>query len=84
LRLIERVKRSVVRSRKEGLWETTIYISLKVRFFSDIERLINMSEKPFIIMSVKGVKYSVSSFRNMFLLNRRKRWKVWKYLVKVY
>jgi hypothetical protein len=65
------VKNEIKNKSKDG-WETIIYFSLNVnknRIVTDLW----YNNKPFIVADLCNVKYSIGSFRNIWLIKRRKK-----------
>lgn len=73
LRLNKSIKKNVVRTSKNNMWETVVYITLKINSFCESEKVLNISGKPFIIIDICGIKYSVSSFRNLLKVSSKKK-----------
>lgn len=73
LRKVNILERAQVRTQKDGVWETTIYIKLKVDVDVIDENTIGYSRLPFIVISIYDTKYSIGSFRNIWKIKRKKR-----------
>ena len=74
LRLNKIAEKVIVRIKNNNDWVTMIYYIIKVNVeFPVKEWLIGFSNKPFIIVSIHNIKYSVGSFRNIWKIKRKKR-----------
>ena len=66
LRLNKITEKVIVRIKNNNDWVTMIYYITNVNVkFPVKEWLIGFSNKPFIIVSIRNIKYSVGSFRNV-------------------
>jgi hypothetical protein len=60
------LERTQIRTNKDGVWNTTIYIRLNtVNTVMERDMLVGMSKMPYIVADIANVKYSIGSFRNI-------------------
>jgi hypothetical protein len=60
------LERTQIRTNKDGVWNTTIYIRLNtVNTVMERDMLVGMSKMPYIVTDIANVKYSIGSFRNI-------------------
>ena len=68
------LKRTEIRTLKDGSWETIIYMKINldtIKLEDSIQ--IGFSSRPFILQNIGNSLYSISSFRNIWNAKRKRR-----------
>lgn len=74
LRLAKILGKTETRSLKDNSWETIIYFHIKIKNNDKNYTIpISYGTNPFVIVELFKTKYSVTSFRNLWKIKRRKR-----------
>jgi len=72
LRIKNLIKRSEIRT-KSNSWRTIIYLEMKINIDFNINYILSSCSKtPFIIITLFNTNYSISNFRNIVVVKRKK------------
>jgi len=66
------IKRDFIRNKNKKGWETLVYLSLSIKIDFLNDKFYGISSVPFIISNYMS-NYSISSFRNIWKIKRKKR-----------